>query len=64
MTVATDNASLYSSQIAALIAGRFGGQFDSVCAGEVYGEHLAALGSSELLENLVFEGLKESGVSG
>ena len=50
MTVATDNASLYMSQTAAMIADRFRGEFDNVCAGEVFGEHLSALGASELLE--------------
>ena len=50
MTVATDNASLYMSQISTLVAERFGGDFDDVCAGEVFGQHLAALGSTELLE--------------
>ena len=50
MTVATDNASLYMSQTAALITDRFGGEFDNVCAGEVFGEHLAALGTAELRE--------------
>ena len=50
MTVATDNASLYLSQMDTLTNDRFGGEFDSVCAGEVFGEHLAALGQAQLLE--------------
>ena len=45
MTVATDNASLYSSQIDETAE-----TFDEVAAAETYGEHLAAIGGSELLD--------------
>ena len=41
VTVATDGAAMYPSERAKTIASRFGGDFDSVSAGEVFGEHLA-----------------------
>lgn len=50
ITVATDNASLYMSQTPSLIEHHYGGEFDGICAGEVFGEHLRALGASQLLE--------------
>ena len=50
MTVGTDNASLYESQIAEFVDARFSGRFDLVSAGEVFGEHVAAIGGSRLLE--------------
>ena len=50
VTVATDHASASLSQIPALIDERFRGDFDEVRAGEVYGEHLAGLGRSQLRE--------------
>jgi hypothetical protein len=41
VTVATDGAAMYPSERDKTIATRFGGDFDDVSAGEVFGEHLA-----------------------
>ena len=50
VTVATDGAALYVSERDKAIAAHYPGGFDSVGAGEVYGEHLAATDSGHLLE--------------
>ena len=54
ITVATDNASLYTSQVDDMISTDYCGTFDEVSAGEIFGEHLNALGSSEL-QDLTYE---------
>ncbi len=50
MTVATDGAPMYESERQLTISKHFGGGFDDVAAGEVFGEHLAALSTDNLLE--------------
>lgn len=50
ITVATDGAAMYGSEIEKTIAGRFGGGFDAINAGEVWGEALAATTTDHLLE--------------
>ena len=50
MTVATDNASLYESQITGMTSMEGRDVLDEVACGEIFGEHLAALGDSRLLE--------------
>ena len=50
MTVATDNARLYESQVAAAIERDYAGAFDDVACGELFGRHLAALGDTEIME--------------
>ncbi len=50
MTVATDNAALYASQVTGTQQAEGSGALDDVACGEIFGEHLAALGDSRLLE--------------
>jgi cysteine synthase len=50
VTVATDGAAMYPSERDKTIATRFGGDFDDVSAGEVFGEHLANVATDSIIE--------------
>jgi len=50
VTVATDGSEMYDSERAELLAARFPDGFDSVAAAATFGEHLAAVDTSALLE--------------
>ncbi|MDR1709903.1 MAG: pyridoxal-phosphate dependent enzyme [Candidatus Accumulibacter sp.] len=50
LTVATDGAAMYASEIEKTLARRFAGRFDAVNAGEVWGESLAATTTDRVLE--------------
>ncbi len=50
VTVATDGAAMYTSEMDKTIAKRFGGRFDLVNAGEIWGQSLAATSTDHLLE--------------
>ncbi|NUQ73397.1 MAG: pyridoxal-5'-phosphate-dependent protein subunit beta [Polyangiaceae bacterium] len=50
LTVATDGAGLYESEIQKILEKRFGGRFDSVRAGEIFAEHLEGASESHTLE--------------
>ena len=50
ITVATDGAALYPSERAKTLARRFDGTFDTVEAGEVFGEHLADVSTDAILD--------------
>ena len=50
VTVATDGAELYESELAMTVEARFGGNFDEVHAGEAFGEHLASADADHIAE--------------
>ena len=50
VTVATDGGAMYPSERAKTLAARFGGDFDAVDAGEVFGEHLADVTTEHTIE--------------
>jgi len=50
LTVATDGAAMYGSEISKTIDRRFGGRFDAVTAGEIWGQSLAATTTDHMLE--------------
>ncbi len=50
VTVATDGAAMYHSERDLALGKYFGGTFDTVAAGEVYGEHLLGATTDHLLE--------------
>jgi cysteine synthase len=50
VTVATDGSQMYGSERDKATARDFGGEFDAVDAGEVYGQHLAGIGTDDYLE--------------
>jgi cysteine synthase len=50
ITIATDGAALYPSERAKTIASRFGNDFSTVNAGEVFGEHLANVTTDSIIE--------------
>ncbi len=50
VTVATDGAAMYHSERDLALAKYFGGTFDEVAAGEVFGEHLVGATTDHLLE--------------
>ena len=50
LTVATDGASMYRSQLDKTLAEEFPSGFDAVDAGEVFGRHLAGIGTDDVLE--------------
>ena len=50
VTVATDGAAMYHSERDLALAKYFGGTFDDVAAGEVFGEHLLGATTDHLLE--------------
>jgi len=50
VTVATDGAEMYHSEYEKILAQRFGSRFDSISAGETFGQHLAGVATDHLLE--------------
>ncbi len=50
MTVATDSAEMYGSEVLKAIPRYFGNRFDAVAAGETWGRHLAGAGIDHVLE--------------
>jgi len=50
ITVATDGHALYRSEHAKTVEGHFGGRFDAVHAGEVFGHHLLGVDQNRILE--------------
>ncbi len=50
VTVATDGASMYGSEIERIVARDFPDGFDAVAAGETYGEHVLGASTDHLLE--------------
>lgn len=50
LTVATDGAAMYESQLEKVLDASFGGNFDMLSAAEVFGEHLAGARTDNLLE--------------
>ncbi len=55
ISVATDGAAMYGSEMEKALAGQFGGRFDEVSAGETWGRALAATTTDHLLELTHFE---------
>ncbi|MBM4342761.1 MAG: pyridoxal-phosphate dependent enzyme [Deltaproteobacteria bacterium] len=50
VTVATDGAAMYGSEIPRIVRERLGGRFDTVTAAEVVGQHLAGAGVDHVTE--------------
>jgi len=50
LTIATDGGAMYPSERADLLAERFGGEFTDVDAAEVFGRHLGAVDTDNVLE--------------
>jgi cysteine synthase len=50
LTVATDGAGLYATELEKTLVQRFSAGFDTVVAGEVNGQHLLGVGTDHLLE--------------
>ena len=50
VTVATDGAAMYPSERAALLERRFGGEFTDVDAAEVFGRHLGAIDTDNMID--------------
>lgn len=50
LTVATDGAAMYESQLGKVLEASFGGAFDELAAAEVFGEHIAGVRTDALLE--------------
>ncbi|GMV42683.1 MAG: hypothetical protein AMXMBFR64_43990 [Myxococcales bacterium] len=50
MTVATDSAAMYRTEVEKIVRSRFGGRFDGVTAGETWGRFLAGLGTDHFQE--------------
>jgi cysteine synthase len=50
ITVATDGAAMYGSEVTKTLARDFGGRFDAVAAGETWGRALAGAATDHLLE--------------
>ena len=50
ITVATDGAAMYGSQLGKVLDASFDGVFDALTAAEVFGEYLAGAGSDAMLE--------------
>ena len=50
ITIATDSAALYNSERTAYLKRRYPGGFDEVNAGEIFGQHLAAIADDHLTE--------------
>jgi cysteine synthase A len=50
VTVATDGSGMYGSEREKVTARDFGGEFDTVDAGEVFGQHVAGIGTGDYLE--------------
>jgi len=50
LTVATDGAAMYGSEVAKTLSRDFGGRFDAVAAGETWGRALGGAATDHLLE--------------
>lgn len=50
LTVATDGAAMYESQLGKVLDASFGGVFDALSAAEVFGEHLAGVRTDAMIE--------------
>lgn len=50
VTIATDSASLYDSERSAYLARRYSSGFDTVNAGEIFGEHLQGIADDHVME--------------
>ncbi|MBI2834409.1 MAG: pyridoxal-phosphate dependent enzyme [Acidobacteria bacterium] len=50
LTVATDGAAMYTSELDKALHKHFGGHFDAIGAAEVFGQHLAGASTDHLLE--------------
>jgi len=50
ITVATDGAALYPSERAKTLATRYGNEFTSTDAAEVFGEHLGSIGTDHMID--------------
>jgi cysteine synthase A len=50
LTVATDGAEMYATELERIVGRDFPGGFDAIAAGETYGEHLAGAGTDHVLE--------------
>lgn len=50
LTVATDGAPMYSSQLQKTVGDRFGGAYDDVAAAQTFGEHLMGVRTDAMLE--------------
>jgi cysteine synthase len=50
LTVATDGAGLYASERDMVLTRDFGGELDAVDAAEIYGQHVAGVGTDDFLE--------------
>ena len=50
VTVATDGAAMYGSERKKFLAARYGGGFDTVSAGEIFGRHIGDIGDDHVLE--------------
>ena len=50
LTVATDSAALYASERKKYLAANFAAGFDTVAAGEIFGQHLAGIVDNDVLE--------------
>jgi hypothetical protein len=50
VTVATDGAEMYGTELQKTVARDFPGGFDAVAAGEVFGQHMLGTGTDDLLE--------------
>jgi len=50
MTLATDGSTMYGSERERATREDFGGEFDAVHAGEVFGQHVAGMGTDDYLE--------------
>ena len=50
ITVATDGAALYPSERAKLLATRYGNEFTTTDAAEVFGEHLGSIGTDHMID--------------
>ena len=49
VTVATDGAAMYTSELPKALARHFGGRFDAACAGETYATHIAGADARHVL---------------
>jgi hypothetical protein len=50
LTVATDGAALYPSERAKTLANRYGGDFTTADAAEVFGSHLGSVGTDDMID--------------
>ena len=50
LTVATDSAAMYHTEVQKIVRSRFAGRFDGITAGETWGRHMAGLGTDHFQE--------------